>query len=230
MQEIIKYQEIDSNLRKLENELGSSKNRKSAAEMQQYLKEGQNKLLKLEEVADSLMKQYQKATNLYNDFVQKLEQLTKAVDSDNGEKSAELEAMINNFTSTADNLENNISVLANKIAAANKEFELLMSNAKKAKHNLEIYKANYSKEKERLDPQINKLKVELEKQKTKVDSALLAKYLAKAESRLFPIFVSEANGKCGGCRMEISAGKLSVLKSKGIIECENCGRLIYIQK
>ena len=54
MQEIIKYQEIDTKIRKIKNEIESSKNKKGAAEMQQYLKDGQAKLLKLESVAKNL--------------------------------------------------------------------------------------------------------------------------------------------------------------------------------
>ena len=68
MQEIIKYQQIDMQIKKLNNELASSKNKKGAGEMQQYLKDGQAKLLKLEEVAENLTKQYEKAVKLYNDL------------------------------------------------------------------------------------------------------------------------------------------------------------------
>ena len=35
--------------------------------------------------------------------------------------------------------------------------------------------------------------------------------------------------KCGGCRMAISGTKLKQLKEKGVIECENCGRIIFLQ-
>lgn len=227
MQNIIKYQEIDTKIRKLNGELLASKNRKGAAEMQQYLKDGQAKLIRLEEVADNLTKQYEKAVKLYNDFVSKLEVLTKSVDSAGLERMAELEGAINNFVSNSAALENNINALASKITQANKEFEVLMNNAKKAKHNLEVYKTNYNAEKAKIEPEIARLSNELLVQKGKVDPAMLAKYQAKAEGKVFPIFVVEANGRCAGCRMEISASKLSSLKANGVIECENCGRLIY---
>ena len=68
----------------------------------------------------------------------------------------------------------------------------------------------------------------MDKQKAKVDPKLMAKYASKSEGKIFPIFVPETNGRCGRCRMEISASKLSDLKSKGTVECENCGRIIYL--
>lgn len=228
MQEIIKYQEIDAKLRKLESQLYSSANRKNASDMQQYLKDGQARLIKLEEVSKNLTEQYQKATKLYNDFVQKLETLSKNVESATEGKTEELEAMINSFNQTAETLDNNINILGGRMMNASKEFENIMNNAKKARHNLEIYKSAYNKEKEQLEPEINRLKEEKNKQKAKVDPKLLAKYNSKSESKIFPIFVPETKGRCGGCRMEIPAGKLSDLKSKGAIECENCGRFIYL--
>ena len=224
MQEILKYQELDLKLKKLENELNSSTNKKSAGEMQQYLRDGQTRLVKLEETAKVLVEQYQKATALYNDFVNKLEALAKEVE---GGVKENIEAVLKKFSADAEKLDNHIINLANKIAAVNKEFESLMNNAKKARNNLEIYKANFAKEKAKYDPEIEKLKKELEVQKKKVNQALLQKYLVKAEGKNVAILVPETNGRCGGCRMEISGVKLSTLKSKGMIECENCGRIIY---
>lgn len=227
MQEILKYQELDSKIRKLELELASSKNRKGATEMQQYLKDGQAKLIKLEGVAENLSKQYEKAVSLYKEFIEKIEKLAKSIDElDNG-KSTDLDNILNNYINTSETLENNINALAGKLSAANKEVEVLMNNAKKAKHNLEIFKTNYGKEREKFEPEIIKLKEELVKQKTKVSPSLLSKYLTKAEGKLFPIYVQEAKGRCSGCRMEISASKLSALNSGSAIECENCGRFIY---
>ena len=66
MQEIIKYQEIDMNIKKLDAELKSSANRKNAAEMQQYLKDSQSKLVSLDENAKALSDQYEKAVAIYN--------------------------------------------------------------------------------------------------------------------------------------------------------------------
>lgn len=229
MQDIIQYQEIDAKLRKLESELKTSSNRKNAGDMQQYLKDGQAKLVKLETLAKNASDQYNQATVLYNEFMNKLEALAKESEKVEISQLEALSGTLSKLSATADNLDSHISALQNKIVSINKEVENLMNNAKKAKHNLEIYKMNYNKEKEKLEPEINKLKEELEVMKKKIKPELLAKYISKSEGKVFPVFVSALNGnKCGGCRMEISAGKMSALKDKGFIECENCGRIIYL--
>lgn len=229
MQEIIEYQEIDARLRKLEGELRMSTNRKNAGDMQQYLKDGQARLVKLEAVAKTISEQYEQAVKLYNEFMNKLEKLVKdadSVESDNETVSLALSKLMQ----TAESLDNHIAGLQNKVVAVNKEVENLMNNAKKAKHNLEIYKLNYNKEKEKLEPEINKLKAEIENMKKKIKPELLAKYNSKSEGKIFPVFVVALNDKCGGCRMQIPVGKMSIFKDKGFVECENCGRIIYQSK
>ena len=49
MQNILKYQEIDLKIKKIENDILSSECRQNAGKMQQYLKDGQAKLLKIME-------------------------------------------------------------------------------------------------------------------------------------------------------------------------------------
>ena len=227
MQEIIKYQEIDMNLKKLESELRSSANRNKASEMQQYLKDSQNKLVSLDDNAKALAEQYDKAVKIYNDFATKLDNLIKEVDKASADKVDALNALVEKFSADAAKLENHISTLQGRMNAVAREVDNIMNNAKKAKHNLEVYRAQYAKEKEQLDPKINSLKQELAKQKEKVPADLLAKYNTKSDGKILDIFVPEINGRCKGCRMEISAGKMSKLSKEGVIECENCGRYIY---
>ena len=227
MQEIIKYQEIDINIKKLENELRSSVNRKNAADMQQYLKDSQAKLVSLDANAKALAEQYTKATAIYNDFATKLENLIKEIDNAPADKVETLSAMAEKFSADAVKLDNHISTLQGRMNAVARDVDAIMNNAKKAKSNLEIYRNSYMKEKEKIEPELNKLKQELVVQKAKVPADLLAKYNTKADGKILDIFVPEINGRCKGCRMEISAGKISTLANNGIIECENCGRYIY---
>ena len=47
--------------------------------------------------------------------------------------------------------------------------------------------------------------------------------------KIFPILY-EVKGKiCEVCNMELSLTELSKLKSGGIIDCEQCGRLLFVK-
>jgi len=226
IKEMVEYQKLDGQIRRLENDLKNSEERKNAAKMQDYLRDSQNKLAKLEESSDKLVKLYKKAHAAYNDFMDKLDKLVKEGLGENpGEVTARLEKA-NAFSQAAAKLEKDLESLNASIAKVNSDFDAIMKNSKTAKANFEVYKTRFNELKAKKEPEINELKSRQNKLSLSIDAELLARYKQKVESK-YPVFVPEADGRCGGCRMEISGAKLKSLKEKGVIECENCGRYIY---
>ena len=226
MQELLKYQELDSKLRKLNGEIENNQNRKKANEMQQYMRETQSKISSLDESAAVLVANLNKLKTEYNAVISKIEQLSKV----EAEKAEDLEKIENDLSKLYDALskiEHDLANMQNKLVSVNKEFENYMKNAKTAKSNLVYYKQEFEKSKAEVAPKLDELGKALAEQKAKVGPELMSKYLAKAEGRIFPIFVPFVNDRCGGCHMEIPAGKIKELNAKHYIECENCGRYIY---
>lgn len=225
IQEILKYQEIDGNLRKLENELASLPERKKAAEMQNSLKDGQSRLIVLEQNAQKATENFAKAKAYYEDIVIKVEALSKSISEADLEKVKELQKAKANFYQMMDKLEKELVRINTQLTMVNNEYNSIIKNAKNAKSQLDVLKVKFAESKQKLEPQIEKLKNELEKQSQKIDKNVLEKYKAKRESK-FPVFVKNINGTCGGCRMAISASKMRDFNSSDYIECENCGRII----
>ncbi len=230
MQEIIRYQEIDFTLRKMERELNNSASYRGRAQMQQLIKADQATLLKLENTAANLTNQYNKATQLYNEFVSALETLQKKLAEVKNEDLASLANEVKSLAQKGETLENNISAMAGRINATNREIDSILRNIKVNSEKLKAYREACAGEIAKIEPEVKRLKEELIKQKAKVDPKLLAKYAAKKENNIFPVFVKENRGSCGGCRMGIPAGRLSELKNNGMVECENCGRIIYVDE
>ena len=221
MKLLLEYQEIDANLRKAKAKLINSESRKKAGTMQEYLKDSQNKLLELDKSAESSIKHFDQLKKQCEDCLKKIEKATSTNEIEGAEASKLVEELAK--------IERELINTQNRLISINKDFENLMKNAKTAKSNLMFYKQEYEKIKEQETPSIKKLEEELNVAKAKVKPELLAKYNIKAEGKVFPIFVPLTNGRCGGCRMEIPAGKLKDVQSKKFIECENCGRYIYYE-
>ncbi|MFR4008262.1 MAG: zinc ribbon domain-containing protein [Christensenellales bacterium] len=60
-----------------------------------------------------------------------------------------------------------------------------------------------------------------------LDPALLAQYQAIKKNRANPVALVE-NEQCQGCNMSLPSLTLSRLRDgKEIVECENCGRILY---
>ena len=74
-----------------------------------------------------------------------------------------------------------------------------------------------------------KLAVEtkLEELKAKVEPSLMERYLKKRANKIYPVLYELRGNVCGACNMELSMAELNKLKNGEVIDCEQCGRLIY---
>lgn len=225
MQEILRYQQIDGELRKLEKELAQLPERKKAAELQNDLKAGQTRLAVVEQNAQKTSENFSKAKAYYDDLFIKIETLSKTIAEADLDKVRELQRAKSNFYQMIEKLEKELSKINAQLTMVNNEYNSIIKNAKLAKTQLDTLKIKFNESKQKLEPQIEKLKADLAAQAKKVDKTTLEKYNNKRESK-FPVFVKNINGTCGGCRMAISASKMREFNSSVYIECENCGRII----
>ena len=228
-EKILEYQKIEGVVIKLENELAKSTDRERASEIQKELKNYHSRLLLLEENAKKVNSAYTLAIKKYQEYNEKLAELEKQVETVAEDKLDFYEKAYKDFANIATGLEKEITKMHNEIQQISQEYEEIIKKSKVGREKFDAYKAKYTKLKNELEPQISENKEKLGKIQKEIDSKLYQKYMQKRENRIFPVFVPLTDNKCGGCRMEISASKLGSMKSNefGVIECENCGRIIY---
>ena len=226
MKTMLKYQEIDSEIARLNAELNSNEDRKNAIKMQQTLKDYQAKLLELNKKAQNLSQEFDKYREIFNSMAENLEVVNKNLEQKDEKKLDGLidanDAILNNLMK----LEKKITSVLDECDKVQAEYQNIMKSARAAKTSLEKYKTEFASAKTKIEEKIAKLTTELVGLEKTADKALLQKYKQQRNEKS-NVFVLEINGKCGGCRMEISAQKKAILKSEGRIECENCGRIIY---
>ena len=157
-----------------------------------------------------------------------LEVIEKNAETENLSKIEGLVDAIDAIVSNLTMLDKEMATIINYAESVQSEYNNIMKNARSAKASMQKYKESFNGAKEEAEKLIQAKKVELQKQGSKVDSKLLQKYKQKANDSK-KVIVPLVNGKCGGCSINLSAGNLNVLKTKKVIECENCGRIIYIE-
>ena len=226
---ILEYQKIEGAIIKLETELSKSGDREKAAAIQQELKAFHSRILVLEENAKKANDAYSKAIKKYQEYNEKLAELEKQIETASDENYELFEKAYKDFMNISNALEKEIAKLHNDIQQISHEYEEIIKRSKVGREKFDVYKAKYTKLKNEIEPQIAENKEKLSKLQKEIDAKLYQRYAQKRESRIFPIFVPLTDNKCGGCRMEISASKLGAMKGNefGVIECENCARIIY---
>ena len=109
-----------------------------------------------------------------------------------------------------------------------KEYKETFSKAGKAKKEYDAMRAACEKEIAAAQPEINAAKAVVEQRKAKVDPALLKRYAAVKTHHAIPMATVE-NAQCSGCRMSLPTVVVRKVSSgDGLVECENCGRILYV--
>ena len=100
-----------------------------------------------------------------------------------------------------------------KMSAAKKEFDKL-----KEQHNAEIESGSGD---------VAKLKAAVDKAAKKVSADLMERYNKIKQRRNDPIAVLKGD-RCSGCNMQLPSSVIGSLKGDKIVECDSCGRIIYV--
>lgn len=229
MENMLNYQKLDNEIVKLENDLKQNAERKNAAKMQQALKDYQAKLLELNEKAKAIFAEFEQYKKIFKQMADNLEVVSKNMDKADEKKIDGLIEAGDAITNNLMRLEKKISIVANECAKIQAENASIRKGAAQAIASGQKSKENFASIKAETDKKIEEIKKKLEVLEKSVDKQLLAKYKHKRTEKA-NVFVQDLNGTCGGCRMAISASKNSKLKAEGMIECENCGRIIYQKK
>ncbi len=228
IEELLKYQEADEKLHKIETELSESDVRKKAVAAKKYLAGAPESINKLDV----------KAAELYSAYEGMLNKLTALKDQEsefeNAVSEAEDENAVNYLIKKTEELLAKIKSVSadcakiqSDIQAVLKDYATVANTTKSATAQYNENGKLYNELKAQKQPEMDAIKSELEKLKAKVDPALMAKYLEKREKKMFPIVYAVRGEFCGACNMQLNMADLSKLKNGEIIECDQCGRLIY---
>lgn len=228
IQALLNYQAADANLKKIEKTLAESEERKKAVTAKKYLEGVEENVNKLDDRAAELIATYENATSEQIKLKEQENAIAESLDAAADEKEVAY------LIKKAEELVGKIKALGSKASKILAEIQAIVkeySNIKKTtKAAQEQYKENaekYNALKESVKDEKLKVEKELETLKKEVDPALMERYLKKREGKIYPIVYEVKDKLCGACRMELSMSDLSRLKKGEVIDCDQCGRLLY---
>lgn len=113
------------------------------------------------------------------------------------------------------------------IEKATKDYKDTFSKATKAKKEYDQARAACEAEIAAAQPELESVKAVIEQRKAAVDPTLLNRYAAVKNHHAVPMAMVEQE-QCGGCRMSLPTVVVrKVMAGDGLVECENCGRILY---
>lgn len=225
---LLEYQQADLKVEAEEKKVKSSNERKTANLMKQRYELAVEERKKLIARRDEAEKEIAAAQA-------EVEKLTSLADIDRVQNAPEdtdalkkLLADVDKLTSSLTKLENKLNKVNADVEANEKKINEYASVANKSREEFNTNKAEYEKILAAVKPEIDRLKAERDKLEKGVNPTFLAKYKALKKNKIVPTAPLN-DRRCGGCHMEMPSFTVSNALKNGYCECENCGRIVYVE-
>ncbi len=229
-QAMLDYQKVDSRLKKLENDLHNSEERKRTMAAKKFLLEGEEVATRTDERAVELLSAFRKLKEAQAEQIKIIDEY-EADMAESGEDLDELAYLakkINQVMDTLKMIENDLNRVIKDMDDLSKSFRDFRKKFQKSKEDYKTYKQKYDELKLSMQEETAKIKQELAKIAKGIEPELLEIYQQKRAEKIFPVLVPLNGDMCGGCSMELSLKEKDKLHRSGYYECEHCKKLIYV--
>jgi predicted nucleic acid-binding Zn-ribbon protein len=233
LQKLMECQRVEQQINAIENGLRQSPVRKKLLHARNYIVNAQSNYQQMESDVEDLHKALEDLEKRYDANLNRAKEESVHYDAADEESDlADVQDMRREAFEIADALarnEQDLQGLIQRLANIDQEMKKMAANLPRARQDYAKMKAIYDKELKAVTDKTEPLKAELEKVQATLPETLLARYNQARRHASNPIVPLEGD-RCSGCNMELASAGLTRLRNQGIVECENCGRLVYIKE
>lgn len=230
LEELLKYQELDSALYEIEQKIAKSEERTKTVQAKKFIDQVKDKLDSIEEKAKKLADTYDVYMRSYKSLTSEKEDFEKAIkDAEDGGEVAYLRKKASDLLNKMSDVENHASALKKMISDLLEGYDKLKRQTANAKKQYEEYMPKYKSLKEQYKKETEEISAKLKKMESGIDPTLLERYKTRRKSG-FPVLVpvrEDGVTACPKCGMSFSMADKSKINQRGFIECESCHVLIY---
>ena len=227
------YMQVDMEADKFETQMRQSENRQKLLKNRNFLMEQQNNMKKIESDVATM----QDRLEAVRDEAVRLEGLLNAACEDIEKNPPQNEEEVEQKSETVRKLADSLSRYEQELQKMRKDAENrdrqqkeIRVRAAKAKQEYDQTKAIYDVEFERDKQELANLRARTDAEADKVEGRLLERYKA-IKQHCTPPMARLVDGQCSGCFMSLPSATLLRLSSgEDIVECDNCGRILYVEK
>ena len=227
------FMQVDMEADRFENKMRQSENRQKLIKQRSFLMEQQTNMKKLENDVAVM----QDRLEAVRDEAQRLEKVLSGL-------CAEIEANPPKTAEEADKRAESVQKVADSLSRYEQELQKMRKDAEvkdrqqkeirvraaKTKANYDALKQVYDKEYKADTEELQKLRDRIDEEAKKVEPSLLERYRS-IKQHCTPPMAKLVEGQCSGCFMSLPSATLLELKNgEHIVECDNCGRIIYIEE
>lgn len=227
LNELLEYQKVDAQLRKIEQEVAASEEQKKYAQANKFMKSAPERFEAQDRRAAEL-------AALREDLIRRAEDISKQI-----AEYSELEEMVEeggdvsfykkNAQALLDRLRglrSEMQKLNADIASTVEEYDRFKKQGAAMQKQYKEYKAKRDELVNTHKDEVNSLRAHLAEIAKKIPEDTLAKYQQKRKENIFPI-IAPLNGNMCVCGMDFPLALQERLAGGNVVECEHCRRFVY---
>lgn len=227
------YQELDLKMDELNDQKKNSPLRKELYRSIRYLKNQQKNIEKLNNDIDKKNHVYNRILHDFVSISNSLKQVEEVLNSGDINSFKQLDQIEKKILEAEEKLtekKRELTVLMQDMNSLNKKLQVITTRLQKGKKVYEKNKEDYDLAVKELDNQYKELKAKRDRYKVELNNALLKKYESIKNSHA-TVMAEIDQDRCGGCNMALASLVIQNVKDNArVIECENCGRILYSRK
>ncbi len=225
--ELLEYQTVDAELRKIEQEIAASEERKKFIQAKKFMETAGEKLeaqdkraRELKALAEKLTEEFEEINKTISDYAD----LDEMVES--GGDIAFYKKSVQSLVERLRTMRGELSKLTADIENACEEYKRMKKQTISMQKQYKEYSEKFKEVKSARAEEVKAISDRLEKIGANIPPEILARYNVKRRERIFPVVAPLTNGRCI-CGMDFAIAQQGALSGGNVIECEHCHRFIY---
>ena len=224
------FMQVDMQADSFEARMRQSANRQKLIKQRDFLKDQQANMKKLEDdvvVMQDRLAAVQDEADRLEKVLEKLSQELNDNPPASAEDAQKQADAVQKLLETLSRYEQELQKMRKDADAKDRQQKEIRVRAAKTKVEFDQLKLEYDKEYKADTVKLQEMRARTEQEAKKVDPAVLAKY-RNIKQHCTPPMAKLINGQCSGCFMSLpSATLLDIRSGDRIVECDNCGRILY---
>lgn len=224
------FMQVDMEADGFETKMRQSSNRQKLIKARDFLKDQQANMKKLENDVAVMQDRLEAVKDEADRLEKVLGNLTEEIAANppaNVEEANKQAESVQKLLDTLSRYEQELAKMRKDADVKDRQQKEIRVRAAKTKQEFDQLKVEYDKEFKADTVTLQKMRAHTDQEAKKVDPGLLEKYKS-IKQHCTPPMAKLINGQCSGCFMSLpSATLLEIRDGKRIVECDNCGRILY---
>lgn len=224
------FMQVDMETDRFEAKMRQSANRQKLIKQRDFLKDQQANMKKLEnDVAvmqdrlEAVQDEAARLEKVLNGLAEEIEANPPASVEEAQKQAESVQKLLDSLT----RYEQELQKMRKDADVKDRQQKEIRVRAAKTKQEYDQLKLDYDKEFKEDTAALQGMRAHTEEEAKKIQPELLAKYRS-IKQHCTPPMARLVNGQCSGCFMSLpSATLLEIRNGDRIVECDNCGRILY---